>query len=234
MDHELRKRGTSWLFPTILGLALFQGFLGMGFQLVASRLLAPYFGTTLIVWAFLISSFLAAFSIGSFFGGSLSRLTGSPRRHALIALVIVGVGWFGIVAFAGRPVMRFLEATFEEAWVGIGLACVLLFLAPVAALSALLPIYTELLAHVPEKWIPVFRKGHAQTQERGGRGAGSSSGLIYGTSTFGNIVGVMVTAFALIPNFLTSELLVGWFVCSFACFAGAYLVANGASGESPT
>ena len=65
---------SGWLFPTILGLALFQGFLGMGFQLVASRLLAPYFGTTLIVWAFLISSFIAAFSIGSFFGGSLSRL----------------------------------------------------------------------------------------------------------------------------------------------------------------
>ena len=61
-----------------------------------------------------------------------------------------------------------------------------------------------------------------------GASAGASSGLIYGTSTFGNILGVMVTAFALIPNFLTSELLVGWFACSFACFAGAYLVADGA------
>jgi len=204
----------SWLFPTLLGLALFQGFLGMGFQLVASRLLAPYFGTTLIVWAFLISSFLAAFSIGSFVGGSLSRLTGGTRRNALIALVIIGVGWFGIVAFGGRPVLRFLEAQFEAAWIGIGLACLLLFLCPVAALSALLPIYTELLG-------------------RSGRGAGSSSGLIYGTSTFGNIVGVMVTAFALIPNFLTSELLIGWFVCSFACFAGAYLVADDAASKPP-
>src|SRR5262249_14319664 len=198
-----------WMFPTALGLALFQGFLGMGFQLVASRLLAPYFGTTLIVWAFLIASFLAAFSIGSFVGGSLSRLTSQRRRRALIALVIIGVGWFGIVAFGGRPVLRFLEAQFEEAWIGIGLACVLLFLAPVAALSALLPIYTELLG-------------------REGRGAGSSSGLIYGTPTFGNIVGLMVTAFALLPNFPSSELLIGWFICSFACFAGAYLVAQGA------
>ena len=204
----------SGLLIAILGLALFQGFLGMGFQLVASRLLAPYFGTTLIVWAFLISTFLAAFSLGSFFGGWLSRLSGVRRRRALIVLITMGVGWFGIVAFAGRPVLRFLEAQFEEAWAGIGLACVLLFLCPVAALSALLPLYTELLG-------------------RGGRGAGSSSGLIYGTSTFGNILGVMVTAFALIPNFLTSELLVGWFVCSFACFAGAYLVADGAPGAPP-
>ena len=202
---------SGWLIPTVLGLALFQGFLGMGFQLVASRLLAPYFGTTLIVWAFLISSFLAAFSLGSFLGGSLSRLSGRSRRKALIVLVIVGVGWFGVVAFAGRPVLRILEAQFEELWVGIGLACVLLFLCPVTALSALLPICTELLG-------------------RGGRGAGVSSGLIYGTSTFGNIVGVMVTAFALIPNFLTSQLLIGWFICSFACFVGAYLVADGAPG----
>jgi MFS family permease len=202
------------LIPSVLGLALFQGFLGMGFQLVASRLLAPYFGTTLIVWAFLISTFLAAFSLGSFFGGSLSRQCGVRRRRALVFLSAVGVGWFGIVAFAGRPVLRLLEAHFEEAWVGIGLACALLFLSPVATLSALLPIYAELLG-------------------RDGRGAGSSSGLIYGTSTFGNIVGVMVTAFALIPNFLTSELLVGWFVCSFACFAGAHLVADRAPGSPP-
>jgi hypothetical protein len=47
----------------------------------------------------------------------------------------------------------------------------------------------------------------------GGRRAGVSSGLIYGTSTLGNIVGVIVTAFALIPNSPTSGG-AGWLVGS--------------------
>ena len=206
--HPPRAMRNTWLFPTVLALALFQGFLGMGFQLVASRLLAPYFGTTLIVWAFLISSFLAAFSLGSFFGGSLSRLTGRSRRKALIVLVIVGVGWFGIVAFAGRPVMRCPRGDVRG---GLGRHRARLRAAVPGSGGGALGAAADL-------------HGVCLRADGGGRGAGSSSGLIYGTSTFGNIVGVMVTAFALIPNFLTSELLVGWFVCSFACFAGAYQV----------
>jgi hypothetical protein len=29
------------------------------------------------------------------------------------------------------------------------------------------PAFAGTLAHVPEKWIPVFREGHAQMQESG-------------------------------------------------------------------
>jgi hypothetical protein len=77
----------------------------------------------------------------------------------------------------------------------------LLFFVPVIALSALLPIYADLIGKK--------------------RGAGLSSGLVYGTSTLGNITGVMLTAFVLIPNVPTSELLIGWFVGSTFCFAAA-------------
>jgi MFS family permease len=189
----------------VLVLAVVQGFLGMGFQLVASRLLSPFFGTTLIVWAFLISVFLAAFSLGSFVGGIVSQLDPRRRRIGITVLAIVGTAWFAFVAVAGWAIVGAIEQAFEALWLAVCIACVLLFLLPVAALSALLPIYTDLV-------------------EQGGRRAGISSGLVFGTSTFGNIVGVIVTAFALIPNFPTSELLVGWWLCAFACFAGAYWI----------
>ena len=39
---------------------------------------------------------------------------------------------------------------------------------------------------------------------------GQASGIVYGTSTLGNIAGVMLTAFALIPNFRVSTLLFLW------------------------
>jgi hypothetical protein len=58
------------------------------------------------------------------------------------------------------------------------------------------------------------------------RGAGAVSGVIYGTSTLGNITGVLVTAFLLVPKFATSELLVAWFVVSIVCVAGSLGLGN--------
>jgi hypothetical protein len=193
--------------PYVVALTFTQGFLSMGFQVVSSRLLAPYFGMTIIVWAVLISTFLAAFSAGAFLGGGMSRLAARRRTRALGALLGVGMGWFALVAFAGRPILRAIEATFEETWAGASIACVCLFFIPVVALSALLPIYAEV-------------SGGTR------RGAGAVSGVIYGTSTLGNITGVLVTAFLLVPKFATSELLVAWFVVSIVCVAGSLGLGN--------
>ncbi len=200
MRHKIMPRHAA-SGKAVLAFALIQGFLGMGFQLVASRLLAPHFGTTLIVWAFLISTFLAAFSIGAFFGGWVSRLPAPAQRTALIGQSIAGVAFFALVAFAGRPILRVVEVSFDALWSGLAVSCTLLFLVPVAALSGMLPVMAEALAQQ-------------------GRGTGVSSGLIYGVSTFGNIIGVMATAFLLIPHFSTPELLIGWFIVSLACFGG--------------
>ncbi|HML07323.1 MAG TPA: fused MFS/spermidine synthase [Xanthobacteraceae bacterium] len=179
----------------------------MGFQLVASRLLAPFFGTTIIVWAFLISTFLAAFSAGSFIGGALSRLPMRRKINALVILGVAGAAGFAVAAFLGRSLLRYLDLTFTDATPGIFIACMLLFFLPVIALSSLLPVYADLVGK--------------------DRGAGLSSGLVYGTSTFGNIAGVILTAFALIPNFPTSELLIGWFAASTFCFAAAPVLVRG-------
>ena len=188
-----------------LGLSLVLGFLSMGFQLVASRLLAPHFGTALIVWAFLISTFLAAFSAGAFLGGIVSRLHPIHRSKALRWQALIGVSFFAVVAFAGRPLLREIESLFLDISLGLLVACLLLFFIPVATLSGMLPVLTEMLA-------------------KKGSNTGTASGFVYGVSTFGNIAGVMVTAFILIPNFSTPELLIGWFVLSFACLMASVLV----------
>lgn len=192
----------------VMVLTFMQGFLSMGFQLVASRLLAPHFGMTIIVWAVLISTFLAAFSVGAFVGGAVCQLHERARTRAAAALLTVGVVWFALVAFAGRPLLRMIESTFEDTATGAGTACLGLFFVPVVSLSSLLPIYAEM-------------------SSRSELGAGAVSGLIYGTSTLGNITGVLVTAFLLIPRFATSELLIGWFAVSIACVIGSLVAAKG-------
>ncbi len=60
------------------------GMLSMGLQLVALRVLASFFGNSIFVWASLITTFLAAFSTGSFIGAVVSAkpIVNKPTKEA--------------------------------------------------------------------------------------------------------------------------------------------------------
>lgn len=179
--------------------AFFQGFLSMGFQLVATRLLAPFFGSTLFVWSFVISTFLAAFSIGAILGGLFSQLAARRLMKNLVALVLIGLAGYLVTATQGHFILQRIDAGMDNSFLALGLSCFVLFFFPVVCLSALLPIFTEAL------------------MSSGFRG-GMSTGVVYGISTLGNISGVMVTAFVLIPSFPTSTILQGWTAAAAICF----------------
>ena len=167
------------------------GILSMGFQLLASRLLSPHFGSSIIVWAWLISTFLLAFSAGSMLGGWVSNLTPERRTRAQGIAAGVAVVSLAVTAFLGRPVLDRIEIAFTETSTGLCVSCLSLFFLPVTALSTFGPQCVQFLA---------TRGTHP----------GQASGLVYGLSTLGNIAGVMLTTFVLIPNFPVSQLLYGW------------------------
>jgi MFS family permease len=190
--------------------AFFQGFLSMGFQLVATRLLAPFFGSTLFVWSFVISTFLAAFSVGAILGGLFSQLGARRLMANLVALVCIGLAGYFVTATQGRAILQAVDSSLDNIFLALGLSCFFLFFFPVVCLSALLPIFTEALV------------------SSGSRG-GMSTGVVYGVSTLGNITGVMVTAFVLIPSFPTSTILQGWAAAAAICFAMfVWLIASAA------
>ena len=165
----------------------------MGFQLLASRLLNPHFGSSIIVWAWLISTFLAAFSIGSMLGGWISNLAPAPRRRGQLVGAVIAVGTLGLVAMFGRTLLTTIEVTFTDMSTGLLVSCMGVFFLPVMALSTFGPQCVQFLA-----WR--------------GTPPGKASGIVYGVSTLGNIAGVMLTAFVLIPNFRVSTLLYLWLV----------------------
>jgi hypothetical protein len=167
------------------------GILSMGFQLLASRLLNPHFGSSIIVWAWLISTFLAAFSAGSMLGGWISSLPSRSRGRAQLAGAVVAVVTLAVTAFFGRPLLAAIELRFEAISTGLMVACAALFFLPVTALSSFGPQCVQYLA---------VR----------GTAPGQASGLVYGVSTLGNIAGVMLTAFVFIPHFRVSSLLYLW------------------------
>lgn len=167
------------------------GILSMGFQLLASRLLNPYFGSAIDVWACLISTFLAAFSIGALLGGWISNLEAQPRRRWQIGWAVVAVLTFALTAFFGRKLVDHIAITLDPGVTPVLLSCAVLFFFPVTSLSSFTPQCVQFLA---------VR----------GTPPGKASGLVYGISTIGNIAGVMLTAFVLIPRAPVSTLLLVW------------------------
>jgi hypothetical protein len=167
------------------------GILSMGFQLLASRLLNPHFGSSIIVWAWLISTFLAAFSIGSMVGGWVSNLAPGPRGRGQVIGSVIAVVTLAIAALAGRALLGHIEIVFEDISTALLVSCVGIFFLPVTALSTFGPQCVQFLA-------------------TRGTPPGKASGIVYGVSTLGNIAGVMLTAFVLIPNFPVSTLLYIW------------------------
>jgi len=177
------------------------GVLSMGFQLLASRLLNPHFGSSIIVWAWLISTFLAAFSAGSILGGWISNLAVDRRRRAQWLAATAAVASLALTATFGRAILDHIEIVFPEMSAALLVSCASLFFLPVTALSSFGPQCVQFLA-------------------AGGTPPGKASGVVYGASTLGNIAGVMLTAFVLIPNFRVSTLLYGWLAVAIASLAG--------------
>ena len=176
------------------------GILSMGFQLLASRLLNPHFGSSIIVWAWLISTFLAAFSLGSMLGGWISNLAPERRQRAQGIGAVLAVATLAFAAAFGRPVLDRVELAFPEMSTALLVSCLGLFFLPVTALSTFGPQCVQWLA-------------------ARGTPPGKASGLVYGVSTLGNIAGVMLTAFVLIPNFRVSTLLYGWLAVAVVSLA---------------
>jgi hypothetical protein len=167
------------------------GILSMGFQLLASRLLGPYFGSAIDVWACLISTFLAAFSVGAMLGGWISNLPPPQRTRWQLGGAIVAVLTLALTAYRGRSLIDSIATEMDPGKLPIMLSCVVVFFFPVMSLSSFTPQCVQFLASR-------------------GTPPGKASGLVYGVSTLGNIAGVMLTAFALIPHLAVSTLLYIW------------------------
>ena len=181
------------------------GVLSMGYQQVGSRVLAPYFGSDYIVWAVLISTFLGAFTAGSFLGGWISDLPHGRRRTAFMLVGTAAVAALLAGSLVRRPLLAALDQNFESVLAALLVACLALFAIPVVTMSSVTPVAIEMLA-------------------RTGVHPGKAAGRLYGVSTLGNIAGVFLTALFLIPNFAMPGILHGWTLTAAACFTAFWLL----------
>ncbi len=175
MEHKLRKGTLSWL-------VFFAGTGSMATEMCASRLLAPYYGSSTVVWANIIGLILVALSLGYVLGGKLADRHPSPRVLGIV--VLCGAVLTAVVPFAARPFLNVtingIDSTSVGAVVGSFFACVVLFVPSVVLFGMVSPFAIRIGITDPEK-------------------AGSTAGRIFALSTAGSLVGTFLPPLLSIP-----------------------------------
>jgi predicted membrane-bound spermidine synthase len=164
----------------------------LGIEMVASRLLAPYFGTSQPIWAVVIGLTLIYLSIGYAIGGRIADRR--PNERLLYTLIAWAGLLTGLIPLLSDPILRFSQQALRSVAVGgfLGalLAVLLLFAAPVILMAMVSPFALRLEVRRAEVGLG-----------RVGRMAGAISAL----STVGSIIGTFLTALYLIPTIGTAR-----------------------------
>lgn len=79
---------------------IFAGMSVMAVELGASRLMAPYFSSSQIVWTVIIGVIMIAMAIGNVWGGKLADRSATPDK--LYRRLIIAAIWIALIPFVGR------------------------------------------------------------------------------------------------------------------------------------
>ena len=147
--------------------------ISMILELVASRILSPYFGVTNDVWTIVIGIILLSSSTGNILGGRFDKIRKSDIMIALAATTM-------IIPYIADYVLVLSKAATGNLRIGAMISAVILFFIPSMLSGMLTP---KLLSENTEKLDEV----------------GKTSGFYYAVMTVGGLFGTFAGGFLLIP-----------------------------------
>ncbi|MBO6113786.1 MAG: fused MFS/spermidine synthase [Lachnospiraceae bacterium] len=179
----------------------FAGMSVMAVELGASRLLAPYFSSSQIVWTIIIGTIMIAMALGNIYGGRSADKNPNPDK--LYGRIIIAAIWIAAIPLAGKYII-------------IGISALLIFTVNsnfliIAAFAACMVIFVFplfLLGTVT----PSLVKYTVDSLDDSGKVVGS----LNASNTIGSIIGTFVPTFISIPAVGTSV--------TFLIFAGILLL----------
>lgn len=165
-------------------------------ELVGSRLLAPFVGTSIVVWTSLIGIVLAALSIGYSYGGRLADRKPQPK---ILSWIIFAAAIF-ISLISGIKLILFgaMEGNSLDHGTQAVIISVILFGAPSILLGMVSPFAAKLKTESVQK-------------------VGGTIGNLYALSTVGSITGTFLSGFYLIATFPISQIIIGISLVLFVC-----------------
>ena len=160
-------------------LSFIEGGSVMACELVGAKLLAPYFGTSLYVWASVLGLTLGGLTLGYFYGGKLSQKFNQDER-LLYYVLILAAFFLVIMPFTSILIMDVTINLSLE--LGTIISLIVFMMPPLILMGMVSPIIINLLT----------KKADA---------AGMSAGTIYAISTLGGILYTFLMGFFIIPTF---------------------------------
>ena len=179
----------------------FAGMSVMAVELGASRLLAPYFSSSQIVWTIIIGTIMIAMALGNIFGGRSADKNPDPDR--LYRRILIAAVWIAAIPVLGKYVILLISgiliitiSTNLLIWAAL-FACLVIFVFPLFLLGTVTPSLIKYSVDSLEN-------------------SGSIAGRLGAFNTIGSIIGTFVPTFVTIPAVGTSM--------TFLIFSGILVV----------
>jgi predicted membrane-bound spermidine synthase len=207
-NHTLQ----GWLIVLLVFVA---GAASLAVEMAASRLLAPYFGSSISVWACLIGLILLYLTSGYYIGGRLADRY--PQPAALYWLTIAAALLIAAIPLLAPPVLNWSLNTFAtysfSEFYGSLIPVIVLFALPMILLGCVSPYAIRL-----------------RIEQVGS--SGRISGQLYAISTLGSIVGTFLPVLVLMPDIGTAKTFIV-FACALLLFSLAGLLCSRRQHDNP-
>jgi hypothetical protein len=170
-DHSLSSFWFLFMVAFVEGGAL------MSVEIVGAKLVGPYYGSSLYVWAAVLGLTLGGLTTGYFLGGIVSQRF--PHRRTLFVIMLTSAALVAVMPWTAAMIM---EATLGfELRLGITLSSLVFLFPPLVCFGMVSPMIIRLVT----------------THERK---IGHAAGTVYAVSTIGGILTTYFVAFYAIPN----------------------------------
>ena len=179
----------------------FAGMSVMAVELGASRLLAPYFSSSQIVWTIIIGTIMIAMALGNIYGGRSADKNPNPDK--LYRRILIAAIWIAAIPVAGKYIILGISAllifsvsSYFLIWSAF-FACMVIFVFPLFLLGTVTPSLTKYTVERLED-------------------SGKTVGTLGAFHTIGSILGTFLPTFVTIPIVGTS--------ITFLIFSGILLL----------
>jgi spermidine synthase len=180
MDSEKAGRGVLSAASFLCGACV------MTLEMAGSRVVAPYMGTSLVVWTALIGIIMLSLTLGYWLGGAVADR--NPSRSLLGGVVGAAAAVTALVGFAANPALEALSSSVRNVYVASMLASALLFAVPSVMLGMVSPFIVRLAMRNVDS-------------------SGGTVGRLSALSSAGSIAGTFLGGFALISFFSSRTIL---------------------------
>lgn len=167
----------------------FAGMSVMAVELGASRLLAPYFSSSQIVWTIIIGTIMIAMAMGNVWGGKSADRNPNPDK--LYGRILIAAVWIAAIPVVGKYIIVLISGlliiTVSNRFLIIAafISCMVIFVFPLFLLGTVTPSLAK------------YAVGNLEE-------SGKTIGTLGAFNTIGSIIGTFVPTFISIPAVGTS------------------------------